>query len=651
TTHGSSQRRRLYKDKGRAHTAPVTFPFVVTPEAILNAAQPRPGEVEDNVLAEPPTIKPLEVVSLFETMLPQETKLLVMGQLVISHQEEFEQKVKEGKWSVAHAKGTRWVGKDAGMRELIKLTRVSKSWENITLDGQLWHSVDLKAFPGLSNTFLLKIARRAGSFVHTLSLQGYTHLKSSSVIHISSYFSINPQFNQNHLSASSTTQLTTINLVGCTSITTHSLHYLLLRSPRVKHLFLRGLDSVTNTTLTEIVGPRCRNLLTLDIRRCSNANGTGLMSFAEQCKERAVETDISCRLKTLKIANMKGTTADVMRLVGEAFPLLEVLDASYCKDLADEGFRALVEWPTPSPEIRSGLRQPEDWTRFSQGIEITSREAGFDPGDPTKYWRRITGLRHLNLSGCRHIGGGACSVLAYSVPKLEFLELAGVGGEVHDDGLIKLLQNAPLIRKLDLEDATEITDAVLDCLTPEVRTPATSTANGRRESREEGNSPQPGEMLEHFVISYAMSATPPSSSRSPPPTLITPPSTSFSVTNQHSMVMLSASPEGLSHYSPDVADLLHMPPYELERKAFDWDEFERSLRASPGAGTSSSVTPFLPIDSLSGGLGLMLASSSTGINHVDSLDSPEDFNVQIPGPSVAEGTENRDEPSSGAANT
>jgi F-box and leucine-rich repeat protein 2/20 len=275
----------------------------------------------------------------------------------------------------------------------------------------------------------------------------------------------------------------------------------------VKHLLLRGLDSVTNTTFTEILGPRCHDLLTLDIRRCPNANGTGLMSFAEQCRELAVETDIPCRLKTLKIANMKGTVADVMRLVGEAFPLLEVLDASYCKDLSDECFRAFVEWPTPSPEIRSGLREPEDWTKFGQGIELTSREAGFDPGDPTKYWRRISSLRQINLSGCRHISDGTCSVLAYSVPQLEFLEMAGVGGEVHDDGLIKLLKNTPLIRKIDLEDATEITDTILDCLTPEVRTPATS-ANGGREAKEEQNSPQPGEMLEHLVISCAMSVTP-----------------------------------------------------------------------------------------------------------------------------------------------
>ncbi|KAG8808983.1 hypothetical protein FRC17_003670, partial [Serendipita sp. 399] len=43
-------------------------------------------------------------------------------------------------------------------------------------------------------------------------------------------------------------------------------------------------------------------------------------------------------------------------------------------------------------------------------------------------------------------------------------------------------------------------------------------------------------------------------------------------------IPMTTSPDGLGHYSPDVADLLHIPPFELEPRAFDWDEFERSIR-------------------------------------------------------------------------
>jgi F-box/leucine-rich repeat protein 2/20 len=204
------------------------------------------------------------------------------------------------------------------------------------------------------------------------------------------------------------------------------------------------------------------------------------------------------------MAGMRGTIADVLRRVGQAFPLLETLDAAYCRDLNDECFRAFVEWPntTTTPESIPVFDHIRNWTRFGNGIELTSREAGFDHGDPTKYWRRVTSLRHLSVSGCKHITDLTCSALAFSVPKLEFLEMAGIGGNVHDDGLIRLFKTTPRIRKIDLEDAADITDALLDCLIPEARTPTASSGRMVLEI------PQPGEMLEHLTISYAILITP-----------------------------------------------------------------------------------------------------------------------------------------------
>jgi F-box/leucine-rich repeat protein 2/20 len=55
-----------------------------------------------------------------------------MAQLVVLHQEDFERRLAQNKWSVIHASNERWVGKDAGMRELIKLTRVSTAYQVAT---------------------------------------------------------------------------------------------------------------------------------------------------------------------------------------------------------------------------------------------------------------------------------------------------------------------------------------------------------------------------------------------------------------------------------------------------------------------------------------------------------------------------------------
>jgi len=61
-----------------------------------------------------------------------------------------------------------------------------------------------------------------------------------------------------------------------------------------------------------------------------------------------------------------------------------------------------------------------------------------------------------------------------------------------------LLNTTPDIRKLDLEDACEITDSVLAALTPGAR-PATPTPSPPE--------PEPGHALEHLVISYAVNVT------------------------------------------------------------------------------------------------------------------------------------------------
>lgn len=506
--------RKLYKEKGRSQTIPATFSFVVMPETIIQLPA---AETEPTAEAADASIKPIEEISLFESMLPREMKLSVFEQLIVVYQEEFERRLKEGKWSVAHASRERWVAKDAGMRELIKLTRVrifflnhkyaranamekvSKSWQDLALDGQLWQSFDLKAFPGLSSSLVLRIAQCAGAFVQRLNLQGHSHLKPSSLLTISSSISLTAS---PLVLSLPTTQLTTVNLVACTAITTHSLHYLLYRSPRLQHLFVRGLDSVTNTTLTEILGPHCRNLVSLDIRRCSNVNGSGLQAFSEQCLLRASEHDTPCSLTILKISGMKDISNTTWRKVGQAFPLLQVLDCSYCRDLTDEAFREFVAWPTSDVDAPSNC-----WSKFSDYVELSSRDAGFDPGDPTKHWRRSTSLRHLNVSGCRQISDLTCSSLAFTAPNLEILEIANVRADLHDEGLIRLFKTTPLIRKVDLEDATEITDAVLDCLIPVPR-----MSSPQVQSKEQ-QGPQPGETLEHLTISYAMTLTPEGISR------------------------------------------------------------------------------------------------------------------------------------------
>jgi F-box and leucine-rich repeat protein 2/20 len=111
----------------------------------------------------------------------------------------------------------------------------------------------------------------------------------------------------------------------------------------------------------------------------------------------------------------------------------------------------------------------------------------------------VTSLRHLSLSSCIMLTDTACSNLTCLVSRLEFLELGGIGSTLTDDGLVRLFRTMPLIRKLDLEDACNITDAVLEALTP-------VDAEGSTFKTAE-KSLRPGQALEHLTVSSATNLT------------------------------------------------------------------------------------------------------------------------------------------------
>jgi len=181
---------------------------------------------------------------------------------------------------------------------------------------------------------------------------------------------------------------------------------------------------------------------------------------------------------------MKSITDEVLAALGKGAPLLEVLDLSYVRDLHNSALEAFISCPV------------EDEGRTFETVLLTAREAGRDPNDSSKYRRRVTRLRHLSLSSCLLLTDNACSILAHAVPRLELLELASIGAELKDDGLVRLLNTTPLIRKLDLEEASEITDTVIATLTPG---PVADTGNlGLCDPS------GPGHALEHLSVSYAV---------------------------------------------------------------------------------------------------------------------------------------------------
>lgn len=101
------------KAAGRAYTEPACVLGVdETPVVTPDVTEPVP---------EPP------LPDLFDEILPRELKLRIFATVVAVHHSEHEQRIANGSWSVRQASSSKnkWVGADRGVRELIKLRRVS----------------------------------------------------------------------------------------------------------------------------------------------------------------------------------------------------------------------------------------------------------------------------------------------------------------------------------------------------------------------------------------------------------------------------------------------------------------------------------------------------------------------------------------------
>ena len=353
--------------------------------------------------------------------------------------------------------------------------KVSKSWQILVFDGQLWVNLELRSFPSMPDSLLRRLTATGGPFITTLDVAGHVHITAATLLRMTNNLCLTspPQ------SASFPyTQLTAVNLQGCPSLTTRSLHHLLVRSRSLQILCVKGLRAVTNTTC-DILSAYNPQLVSLDMSRCSNMDAEGIQNLAAA----AISRGEHLQLKVLRLCGLKATDDRMMTTLGKAAPYLEVLDLNYARQLHNTGLDAFVACEDEAEERqRLGV----------ETIYVSARDLGRDSGNATKLRRRVTRLRHLSISSCIMLTDDACSNLAYSVPRLEFFEMAGIGSDLKDDGLVRLLNTTPFIRRIDLEDAPEVSDALLATLTP----PASRSLLEHAE-------PTPGHALEQLNISYA----------------------------------------------------------------------------------------------------------------------------------------------------
>ncbi|KAF9270777.1 RNI-like protein [Marasmius fiardii PR-910] len=454
------------RNKGRSHSSsyPPSILDIISPtspDLFLPIALPLPLKTRRNC---------------FDEKLPRELKLKVFACLVELCETEHRSAIDKGNWTALKAASSknRWVGKDRAIRQLVKLSQVSKGWQALVFDGQLWATIDLRSFPTLPKSLLSRIANAGGQFATVLDLSGHSHLNASTLLDITDKLTITPDLD----SASATnafTRLTTINLRGCCSVSTRSLHHLLVRSPLLERLCINGLTVVTNTTC-DILAMYCHRLVSLDVSRCSHVDAEGI--------RRMLCAHEWPNLTELNLGGLKNVSDKMMSTLAKAVPNLEVLDLTDARQVHNTAIEAFVQPLGDQPSMEY----------LADGVRTL---------------KRVTKLRRLSVSGCILLTDIACLHLAGAVPELELFEMGGIGEDLKEDGLIKLLETTPMIRRLDLEDACELTDALLAVLTPGVEDPVLQEDEGDGDDSNGSRvrEPEPGHIMEHLILSYATRLT------------------------------------------------------------------------------------------------------------------------------------------------
>ncbi|KAK5127713.1 hypothetical protein LTR08_004322 [Meristemomyces frigidus] len=293
-------------------------------------------------------------------------------------------------------------------RAVIRCSTVSKSWQSMCFDGQLWSVLDTADFyQDIPADALVKIITSAGPFVRDLNLRGCVQLRE--------------RWHAKGL-ADACTNLQNFSLEGC-RIDRSSIHNFLYANTGLVHVNLSGLAGATNSAM-KILAANCPRLEHLNVSWCNNIDARGLKKIVEACPN----------LKDLRAGEVRGW--DDLDIMQDLFMhnSLEQLVLMNCDSLTDEALTTLIEG------------------RDSEVNLLTGRAVV----PPRK-------LKHLDFTRCRGITDQGLRSLVDNIPDIEGLQLSKCRG-VLDATLVELLPTTPLLSHLDLEELDDLSNDVLQAL-------------------------------------------------------------------------------------------------------------------------------------------------------------------------------------------
>ena len=292
-------------------------------------------------------------------------------------------------------------------KEIIRCSAVSRSWHKMCFDGQLWINVDTEEYyREIPSKCLVKIMTAAGPFVRDLNLRGCVQL-------------MDKWGSDGQRISDACRNLEYFSLEDC-RIDRSSVHYFVLRNPRLVHINMSGLPAVNNSTM-KIIAQSCQQLEFLNVSWCANVDTRGLQRVVRTCP----------KLKDLRASEIRGF-GDT-EFLNDLFVrnTLERLILSNCSDLDNDSMGVLFQGIEPKFDTLTNLVI----------------------APPRKF-------RHLDFSRCRGFTDKGVQYLAHTVPYLSGLQLSHCP-RLTDNALAGILESTPLLTHLDLEELEGISNTTL----------------------------------------------------------------------------------------------------------------------------------------------------------------------------------------------
>lgn len=291
-------------------------------------------------------------------------------------------------------------------QEIVCCSSVSKAWNEMCYNGQLWSKVDTtEYYSKIPSDVLVKLITSGGPFVRDLNLRGCVQMCekwSSDGERISDLCR----------------NVVNFSLEGC-RIDKASVYSFLLRNPRLEYINLSGLSSVTNSAM-KVIARSCPQLETLNVSWCNNVDTTGLLRIVQSCE----------RLKDLRASEIRGFKDEKFTLALFERNTLDRLIMSRT-DLTDHSLKMLIHGENPNMDI------------------LTDRPIV----PPRKF-------RHLDLHHCPEVSDDGLKSLAYNVPDLEGLQISQCS-ELTDESVMDVIRTTPKLSHLELEDLENLTNVTL----------------------------------------------------------------------------------------------------------------------------------------------------------------------------------------------